>query len=566
MEAFRTFKADLSRRWELRGYDRLISPQGSPNPNFEDKNTPGVRSILRWLHKISTRRLVLLVVLLAFPFLLTVSALKGLYYNSLPESVGGSHTYSSTTPESEAGDRRLVVLLPAQGPGPDLCKVIVTATAMGYPSPVIVNWGKTFAKMTTWFGGRHLGKIVGSLEYLSLEYRNIVVLVDTYDVWFQLPPEVLLQRYHEANRAADARLAAAWSGSAADMPMKQTIIVSSQKKCYPPPDSGSVLHCDSLPESTMPKDLYGPDTDILMEDQESPWKFHNIRPRYLNSGSIMGPVGDMRRYFQRVKARMDRSQANGTSLYSDQGVFGEVFGEQEIWRQWRRERHASWAAELPQDEGTAMVRESFEFHVGLDYTQQLFIPTVFEEDDGNIVTISNETVIAKHSAKMGISPVRLVDVPDDIKKTQNPLRLVFPEAEPQLLDWRNMPLYADFFTTAIPAVIHHNAHKDDRKWRRVWWWDRTWFFPYLRQLLALHLTPGPLQPLARINVTDGEVVYWALKSDETKRRTRLFRPGNTTTGLDEASFESLCRFADMTAHPDFHWYDEVFRDGLGPIY
>lgn len=186
-----------------------------------------------------------------------------------------------------------------------------------------------------WQAGSHLAKITGSLEYLDLatkpdtpkenrlEENDIVVLTDSYDCWFQLPPNVLLKRYHEANTQANRRLAAGWKGRG-DLPFEQTIIVSAQKKCFPPSSSGSVLHCDELPEGPVRKDLYGPKTDL------NPSKFHDVRPKFLNSGRMIGPVGDMRRYFRRVQERMQRGLINGKDLYSDQGVFGEIFAEQEI--------------------------------------------------------------------------------------------------------------------------------------------------------------------------------------------------------------------------------------------
>ncbi|KAF5696509.1 hypothetical protein FMUND_15674, partial [Fusarium mundagurra] len=64
-------------------------------------------------------------------------------------------------------DRRLSIVLPANNPDHDLCKVITSALALGYPAPVIVNWGKTYNKSKGWKGGSHLAKITGTLEYLD---------------------------------------------------------------------------------------------------------------------------------------------------------------------------------------------------------------------------------------------------------------------------------------------------------------------------------------------------------------------------------------------------------------
>jgi len=97
------------------------------------------------------------------------------------------------------------------------------------------------------------------------------------------------------------------------------------KECFPPPSSGSVLHCDQLPESPARKDLYGAKTD------REPNIFHDVRPKYLNSGSVIGPVGDMREYFRRVHERMQRGLVNGKTYtaireYSARSLQNGKFG------------------------------------------------------------------------------------------------------------------------------------------------------------------------------------------------------------------------------------------------
>lgn len=458
-------------------------------------------------------------------------------------------------------DRRLSIVLPANNPDHDLCKVITSALALGYPAPVIVNWGKTYDKSKGWKGGSHLAKITGTLEYLDsvsnpdtpdenrLEENDIVVLTDSYDVWFQLPPEVLLKRYHEANRQANQRLASKWNGRGKP-PMEQTIIISAQKKCFPPPSSGSVLHCDQLPESPARQDLYGPNTD------KDPEVFHDVRPKYLNSGSMIGPVGDMRKYFRRVHERMQRGLANGKDLYSDQGIFGEIFAEQEIWRRWLRKNTVS-----RKDKSFDVMHSDFEYHVGLDYMQNLFIPTVFEEQDGKITALNNETGIAEKSVSLGIEP-RLDGVPDDIQSSTNPLNM---HVLHDPADWGDMPVYADFYSTAIPVVVHHNAHKDGAKKRRYLWWDRIWFFPYLRQLIKAQLGIVEAEPLLDIAVNGERLVYWESRSNVTQKKPKTFIVDSGKASIVEREFGYVCRAKTEKAEAEKPWYDEVFRDGQGEL-
>lgn len=383
------------------------------------------------------------------------------------------------------------------------------------------------------------------------------MVVEAYDIWFQLPPQVLLSRYHAANRQANARLAHQWGAD--KPPMKQTILVSSQQRCYPPSSSGYDQHCDAVPDSPERPDMYGANTDA------SPKKFHDMRPRWVNSGNVMGPVGDMKRFLRRAREKVDRGLASGLELRSDQGIFGEVFGEQEVWRQWRRDWHAlDMPSELlaTMEEGTALLQGGFEFHVGLDYSQELFLPTIYKQDDGQFVHLNNESVIARYSKDLGVSPVRLQGVPADMKKVRNPLAdLVGSKG----LDWGEMSLYADFFTTAVPVLLHHNAWRDGLKERRITYWDRTWFFPYLRPLLEAHLKPAAVSPLAQIPAGRGTLQYWPLSSESTKRKPRQFSPAKTATGYDTMELESVCRYPDESEKSEAHWYDEVFRDGLGGL-
>ncbi|KPM34796.1 hypothetical protein AK830_g11766 [Neonectria ditissima] len=486
-------------------------------------------------------------------------------------------TATANVLEPVAGDHRLVILLPADNSGPSVCKVALSGMALGYPSPVIINWSEGGAKLRRPNLRSHLTKITGTLEYLDtmmrrdthhgdrLREHDLVVLVDAYDVWWQLPPDVLIKRYHESNRLADERLAREW-GAKGSMPMRQTIIASVQKKCWPTPEMPGNRHCNALPESSAREDLYGEFTDVppaLREKMKN--KHHDIRPKFFNSGTIMGPAGDLRRYLRRVQDRMDKTLSYHPKIWSDQGVFAEIFGEQEVWRTWLRDQRRKKGA-FPENGAIKMVRDQFEFHVGLDYSQQLFIPTVFEEWDGDIIRLNNETLIAEKSKALGIDPVRLKGVPDDIKASANPLKKVLPQDERASASWGDMPLYADFFSEAIPVAVHHNAHAGGIKLRREWWWDRTWYFPYLRELAQLHLEkPAELRPLGNYSTAGGDAVYWPPGSDRLKRKPRVFVADEVKTGLPELEFEVLCRNKGEDEKTEQRWYTEVFRDGKGGL-
>ena len=420
----------------------------------------------------------------------------------------------------------------------------------------------------------HLTKITGVLEYLQwatdsnttadgkLEEDDLVLMLDAYDIWMQLPPSVLIKRYFAANAQADQRLAME-SGSAFDNSFpRQTILTSSQKRCFAPRNSLSDLHCRDLPTSPLPDNIFGFFTDSIFA------KYQYARPRYLNSGSFMGPAGDMRAYFQRVSDRMNKHLERNPSpdeLSGDQGIFAEIFGEQEISR---REAmisgDAADALRLRQEDG-----ENSEFHLGLDYTQELFYPTCYSETSGSFVRLSDSESLIRDSARAGVAPPRIESLPGDVALAPSPLAML--ENSPVLKQsWASVPLYADFWTTSIPVGIHHNAWRDGLKDRQQTWWDRTWYFPFLREMLDLRMSANAssVEPIARIGAveTNHTLTVWPYQTKGSPRAALLF--GSSQDGslrLKGADWATVCQSRETADNQDEEqsWYDEVFRDGKG---
>lgn len=77
------------------------------------------------------------------------------------------------------GNARLHLLVPATSTNPDLCKLLLSAQILGYPTPVLINYGDHEA----WDAYvQHLGKVEGILQYLdqletSDEYAEDLVLI-----------------------------------------------------------------------------------------------------------------------------------------------------------------------------------------------------------------------------------------------------------------------------------------------------------------------------------------------------------------------------------------------------
>ncbi|CVL11787.1 hypothetical protein FPRO06_13084 [Fusarium proliferatum] len=462
-------------------------------------------------------------------------------------------------------DRKFALVVPATSPSPDLCKTVVTALALGYPSPVIINWGIDHRLISHWNGGHNLPKIPGIVDYLDavlhpdahpserLSEDDIILMVDGHDVWFQLPAQIMLERYHRINKEANERLRKQWNKKG-KMPMQQTILVATGKKCYSSlADKGINIQCEKWPESPERKDLYGPDTE---KDGEH-WQTN--RPRWINGGVYIGPAGDMRRLFRRSLFTMQAGIGEGIKMHSEQALTGEVVVEQEIFRKFQREKGR------PRRGIRDMLDKKLEYGIGLDYGQQISMQTQWTQDDegrdhGAFVTLGDQKLIDEHSAALGISPTRLKGLPEDIKNAENPLELIQPDA-----DWNNMSLYADFFLETVPVILHHNGMHGLKR-RRSTWWDKPWYYHHLRELLKMQIQKKgePEDPLATVKTENGRVRYWGVSAEYESRYPRQM-VDNAFGRLDKMKLGEICRHTKKAPQgPNQEWWEEVFRDTEGP--
>ncbi|KAK5093207.1 hypothetical protein LTR70_004850 [Exophiala xenobiotica] len=401
------------------------------------------------------------------------------------------------------------LLIPASEGNANLCKTLFSAAALGYPTPRLINWQRKFDDPNLIFGGSHIAKIEGVLNILrQLEPasdKELVSIIDGYDVWFQLRPEVLIGRYHEINDRANRRIRVRLGSRLVESQnISQTVVFSSQKKCWPASEDDPA--CFAVPQSELADDVYGPRTDQDIGDEKNP--FVKMRQRYLNSGTVIGPVEDVRAIYERALDKL----SFGANIGSDQGIFADILGEQEYQREVLRAQNLTrwqimraWLLRTflritdVQDDVTwphptrhrmdaeALGDKRYEFHLGIDYQSELSQPTVFSEDDLAWIKHNDQIQISEKSTSAGIpGPPRLKGLPRDIAKSRPPFWA--PDIDsanrfPAEGSWENMSTYTNLWTGITPVAIHHNAHRDGLKGRIQTFWNETWFFPHLRELL-----------------------------------------------------------------------------------
>lgn len=474
------------------------------------------------------------------------------------------HVSSVTRPAS------FHVVIPASQEDPNLCKVLLSAAVLGYPSPVIINWHKEFDDETLVAGGSHLAKISGIHEFVvsldSTHDEDLVLMVDGFDVWFQLRPQVLIDRYFDINRRADERIRAELGAEVAmKHGVRQEIVFGCQKRCWPWTEDDPP--CYAMPESTLPADVYGPETDTDVGNKENP--YIKYRQRYLNSGVGIGTVRAMRKLFGQALALAQAERNFG----SDQYIFSHIFGDQEVWRnvlqreegsRSYRSDHSSRGKKYPEKhleevraKAKARSDKNYEFGIGVDYESLIGLNTVFAEDDTEWLSFNDTANLREVQQTRGIDPAegRLSALDSDIAASVPPFWTFSHEPSlPRWLQWSEITLFTNVWTGITPAIIHHNAHRDGMKSLRTTWWEKSkvFYLEFARTLLDAYIY-APLTALAHSGYdTSSMREWWPYEIWKGGARNGNASVGSAGDG-NWIRFDTICR--------DFS--GEVFRDGKG---
>ncbi|KAG8531723.1 uncharacterized protein KY384_003355 [Bacidia gigantensis] len=367
---------------------------------------------------------------------------------------------STISPKPHQGPLRHL-LIPASQPDPNLCKTILSSTLLHYPIPTIINWGQTFNNQSLANGGSHIAKLQGLYSHLAAlgpdKDDELVLVVDGYDVWFQLDAQLLVERYHAVNARADARLTQEIGAeNMRNLSAQQSVVFSSQKRCWP--GSPADTQCYAVPPSPLPTDLYGADTDQDIDDGSERYLYARYRPRYLNSGVVMGNVGAMRSMFERAVAVQREGEKEGEIVESDQGVFSLIWGMQEFQRrvigeQWEMEKEEEglggwreWKGRFVGKEGvesemmgapTGVLGKhpthkkprlwddmNYEFGIGLDYWSELGQATVFANHDMEWVRFADKERLQESWERKNVSNPGGEELADDIKARLRPFAIL----------------------------------------------------------------------------------------------------------------------------------------------
>lgn len=460
-----------------------------------------------------------------------------------------------------------------------LCKTLLSSFVLGYPSPTLINFGKVF-EGEGWDNGTHAGKIRGVYNYLSegkdMKDDDLVLIIDGFDVWFQLPPEIMIRRFHNMLFEADGRLRKRYgmimqekdgNFDAKERVQRYTqkVIFGADKICWP--NGLEDPACAAVPYSTLPKHVYGPETD---KDSDS----YLTRPRFLNSGAVIGQVAAVRAIYEYA---VNKVENDGRGAVGDQFVFAEIFGEQEYQREIKRQaaqgaggRWLDWVSdtvglsESPLatnktiNNMTVVPGQNYEFGLGLDYGSELFQTMTHSWDDVEFIRYNDSEALTDIQEKHpSLSSVPFA-LPSDLQQIEDPFWFSSPghhsnESQDVILlpfsekldiagegpTWEEVPLATNLFADSIPALIHLNGDKSilDTLWPSIW------FHPYTRALLRRYVR-SPQGPIAAHAAATGGRTWWD---------TRGGRGGVWTDRETWMSWGEVCRKTEA----------DVFADGRG---
>lgn len=422
------------------------------------------------------------------------------------------------------------LLIPSPEASLNLCKTAFSAAILGYPSPVLINSPRRYAKPELVSSA----KIHGVHDFLqnekSLKDDDLVLVLNSHDAWFQLPPEIIINRFFDLTRASNSRLRSQYGtqvvNNITEPIFSQKILFGADKVCEK--SETNSLACEAVPYAPLPEDPWLPISDELSTG-------HQNRPRWLNAGTIMGRVSDLRKLYSRVAERAPKDRGEN----GNQHAFIEIFGEQEYMRELTRQSKTnSWLDWLASKMGSQLSApnitnlhfepegsKNYEFGIGLDYKSEVFFGATHAQLDLRWLSFNDSIAIAKYQDDSGTLHTKTMYLPLDIQRLPSPLvagpepvdddsfSSLKPPNPPQLpdivaLSFSDFPLAINSDSATIPPILHsaRSGSGSDFAEREGGlsesWWPNMWFYPYAETLLERILRASPSTP-ASVTVKSG---------------------------------------------------------------
>ncbi|TQV96857.1 hypothetical protein IF1G_04097 [Cordyceps javanica] len=442
----------------------------------------------------------------------------------------------------------------------------------------------------------HLAKLRAIQQYLqglsADEDDDLVLIVDGYDIILQLPVEIMIERYFTIRQDSDAHLAERFNMSVSELHNKgirNTIFWGPDKICWP--IDWSAPRCWAVPASHLPDHTFGPN--------QGDGSMANNDPKWLNSGTVIGPVGDMRKYIKVTMAEIERTyDANFENSESDQFYLANVWGRQEYHRSklalaLRGDNDTEASAWLEESEEHKLPNpevvegEETEFHISIEYESALFQTKAGYENFFGYMKFDQPGYTARMEVDMfeaGASFVpysipmpaavyaALTRVYEAAVKPSAARRSASTEGTPHrgrrdattttsrsrlpASEWiRSVNLGVNYVTRHVYGLWHCTGSKDpiDDEYKALW------FFPFVVSLLRANALASRAGDELTSTEMDGRA--WVPRLQYPMEKSRKSLPGSEYGGaFTDFKGEEFLSFGQLCGE----WQDTLFSGEMGP--
>jgi hypothetical protein len=334
----------------------------------------------------------------------------------------------------------------------------------------------------------------------------------------------------------------------------QRVLFGATKECSNEPNEPA---CSLVPESPLPKDIYGEETDKHIEGKYN-------RPSYMSSSMVIGHVSDLRPIY---KEATELLQVHNKK-HSSQNIFSKMFGEQEAARQiyaasQSQKKSSHWSPWLPSRQSqtslipniTLAQDKNYEFGIDLDYRSSLFQVMNNSVKDIRFITFNHPSIIAS-SAKLSASTfAKPISLPPDLmiapppysqhtvssSNPNPPITALDTISDSNQATWNDLSLATNVIVpgSSVPASL--NFHGSEDLLSQLW--ESMWFHKNSRALMRRYIR-SPDGPIAAKAAAGGGDKWWDLRGGK----------GGVWTDKGEwLEWNEVCGTFD----------EEVFGDGMG---
>ncbi|KAK2062797.1 hypothetical protein LY76DRAFT_258993 [Colletotrichum caudatum] len=423
---------------------------------------------------------------------------------SLPTASKSSVPSGKSSKTGSAGVGRFHFLIAASAPNLQFCRALVSSTVNRFGAPVIAGWnatGENDAALS------HLAKIRVVSKYLEelpkSSNDDLFLMIDGYDVLLQFGPDVLIDRYFKASEQEDERIIQQLGPQKAETlagPLGRHIFFGADKVCWPV-DWRRPACWAAPPVPNMDGREFGPLTNAA-EDMA----FNH--PRWLNSGTIMGPVKELR---EMLRATLDLISQVYDPEYefreSDQFYMSDVWGLQELERiRMQKDENPEAVVMQPPEDGFVPRLEpafSYNFHIALDYWSLMFQTWAgymqwvdWRKFAGPRYSLE---VTQNYRNNSDFVPWNLHMQADGMRSLKRIFNTTSDETMGATVD--ELIRKSEFGANIVTRQIFPLLHVTGEKGALDVFWPRMWFYPYGRSLVRSaikwfqaegHFAPEPI--------------------------------------------------------------------------